>query len=579
MVTNGKGIVHERHESSLIAKPAPAKLKRVAIFRLLQSVRNSGKLGFALLALAAVGAAHEPNEEPIAVPQGLKATSGQLCVNLQWEPTPGSMRYEVQRSAAPFGPFSTLPNILPQVTIYNDFVGATATNFYRVRSVQTNSGGHLLPSDWSQPVEGDSDALNQQQLLTDVQRASFDYFYLYAHPVSGLARASARRDSDICAIGASGMGLFNLGVGIERGFITRQEAAMQTLKELRFLSEKADRFHGAFPHFINGQTGEVIPFSKYDDGADTVETAFLMEGVLFAREYFSRTNSEEIEIRALANSLWRGVEWNWFVRQTDPIPAIMWHWSPRYGWKKNLYILGFNECQIVYVLALASPTHSIKPECYWKGWESGKYAEASTQFGIHVELGGCGDIGPPLFMAHFSYLGLDPRQLEFRGRSYFDHFRDFCRVQSLYAESRKKVHKGYGPLWGITASAGPDGYRAFAPGLRDNGTLAPTASLSSMPYVPAESLSCLMEMYQKYGSKLWGPFGFYDAFNFSRNWVSKTYLCIDEGPIAPMIENYRTGMCWKIFMQAPEIGPVVKMLNDGQNLRDEAALATKAASN
>lgn len=575
MVTNGNWVVYERCESGLIALQWPAKLRRVGnIWR--QSEWNPGQLLLILLALLGVGAAHEPNEGPIAVPQDLKAASRQLCVSLEWKPVPGSKRYEVQRSAAPFGPFKTLPNNLPQLTLYSDFLGEAATNFYRVRSIQTNSEGHLLPSDWSQPVEGSSRDLNQEQLVTDVQRASFNYFYLYAHPVSGLARASARRDSDICAIGASGMGFFNLGVGIERGFITREEGASQALKELRFLSEKADRFHGAFPHFINGQTGEVIPYSKYDDGADTVETAFLIEGVLFAREYFSQANPEETEIRALADNLWRSVEWDWFVSQSDPIPAVKWHWSPRYGWKRNLYILGFNECQIVYVLALASPTHPIKSKCYWKGWESGNYAAASTQFGIHVELGGCGDIGPPLFMAHYSYLGLDPHQLMFHGRSYFDHFRDFCLVQERYAESRKKVHKGYGPLWGITASAGPDGYRAFAPGLRDNGTLAPTASLSSMPYVPAESMSCLMEMYQKYGSRLWGPFGFYDAFNFSRNWVSKTYLCIDEGPIAPMIENYRTGLCWKTFMKAAEIGPVVKMLNEGENLRNKAAISAKS---
>jgi hypothetical protein len=577
MIANVNDVVYERHESRLIAVRRSARLRRVAILRL-QFEGIPGKLWFILLALAGLGAAHAPNQKPIAVPRNLMTGSRQLSVNLQWEAVAGSMGYEVQRSAAPLGPFKTLRNNLQQLTIYNDFLDEAATNYYRVRSIQTNNEGHVLPSDWSRPIEGSSEALNREKLITDVQRASFDYFYLYAHPASGLARASARRDPDICAIGASGMGLFNLGVGIERGFITRQEGADVTLKELRFLSQKADRFHGAFPHFINGETGRVIPFSKYDDGADIVETAFLMEGVLFAREYFSLTNSEETEIRGLADGLWRGVEWNWFVNQSSPIPAMIWHWSPRYGWKKNLFILGFNECQIVYVLALGSPTHPIKPECYWKGWESGNYAAESTQFGIHVELGGCSDVGPPLFMAHFSYLGLDPHALVFNGQSYFDHFRNFCLVQNRYAESRSKVHKGYGVLWGITASAGPDGYRAFAPGLRDNGTLAPTASLSSMPYVPAESYSCLLEMYQKYGSQLWGPFGLYDAFNFSRNWVSKTYLCIDEGPIAPMIENYRTGLCWKTFMKAAEIGPVVKMLNEGENLRDQKPVAAKISS-
>src|SRR5579862_4331796 len=262
--------------------------------------QRSGKifknLCFALLAVTVCGARYEANEKPASPPKELRTDPRQLCVRLQWESIPGSMAYELQRAQTPDGPFKTLPNKLPQLTIYNDFIGQGDADFYyRVRSIQTNGQGHLLPSDWSEPVNGHSAALNRDQLLTEVQRASFDYFHLYAHPTSGLARASVRKNPDICAIGASGMGFFNLGVGIERGFITRSEGAEQTLKELQFLSGKAQRFHGAFPHFINGKTGDVIPFSKYDDGADIVETAFLMEGALFAREYFSGTNQEETE--------------------------------------------------------------------------------------------------------------------------------------------------------------------------------------------------------------------------------------------------------------------------------------------
>src|SRR5690348_11659615 len=521
-------------------------------------------LRFALLAVTVLGARCAANEPQAPAPKELRTVPRQLCIGLQWESIPGSKEYELQRAPSPDGPFKTLPNKLPQLTIYNDFIGQGGANFYyRVRTLQTNGEGHVLPSDWSAPVSGHSDALDPDQLLTEVQRASFDYFYLYAHPTSGLARASVRKDPDICAIGASGMGLFNLGVGIERGFITRQEGAEQTLKELRFLSGKAERFHGAFPHFINGETGVFIPFSKYDDGADIVETAYLMAGVLFAREYFSGSVPEEVEFRELTDKLWREVEWNWFVNMTGQVLAMIWHWSPNYGWKKHLNISGFNECQIVYVLALASPTHPIDARSYWQGWESERYATDRAEFRIHLDLGSRLDVGPPLFETQFSYLGLDPRQIFFHGRSYFDHFKDFCRVQILYAESKSKVYRGYGPLWGITASSGPDGYRPFAPGLLDTGTLAPTAAISSMPYVPNESLACLLELYQKYGSILWGPFGFYDSFNLSRHWVSKTYLCIDEGPIAPMIENYRSSLCWRTFMKSEEIQSVVKLLNEG----------------
>ncbi|HUA36886.1 MAG TPA: glucoamylase family protein [Candidatus Sulfopaludibacter sp.] len=553
--------------AALIALPARATLNAMASPRQ-KSEKIIKYLCLALLAVTALAARGAANEPPAPAPKELRTVPRQLCIGLQWESMPGSKAYELQRAQSPNGPFKTLPNKLPELTIYNDFIGQGGADFYyRVRTMQTNGADHVSPTAWSESVGGHSEALNPGQLLTEVQRASFDYFHLYAHPASGLARASVLKNPDTCAIGASGMGLFNLGVGVERGFITRREGAEQTLKELRFLSGKAQRFHGAFPHFINGETGVVIPFSKYDDGADIVETAFLLEGVLFAREYFSGSDPEEVEIRGLADKLWRDVEWDWFVDKTGPVPAMIWHWSPKYGWKKHLYILGFNECQIVYVLGLASPTHPIEPRAYWEGWESPHYARRRTEFGIDLVLGGRFDLGPPLFVTQFSYLGLDPRQILFDGRSYFDHFRDFCRVQIRYAESKSKVHKGYGPLWGITASSGPDGYRPFAPGLLDTGTLAPTAAISSMPYVPDDSIACLLDMYQKYGSTLWGPFGFYDSFNLSRDWVSKTYLCIDEGPIAPMIENYRSGMCWKVFMKSKEIRSVVELLNKGENSR------------
>jgi len=527
--------------------------------------KNSGCV---LLLLAIVGMARGAEVNPLAAPQNLFTVPKQLGVGLDWESIPGATGYELERARTLHGPFETLHNKFPELTLYNDFIGTGGTNYYyRVRSFKNDDKGRIINSDWSSLMEGRSEELNTNQLLTEVQKASFDYFYRFGHPVSGLALISTRRNPDICAIGASGMGFFNLGVGVERGFITRQEGAERALMELKFLSGPAERFHGAFPHLINGQTGKAIPFGKYDDGADIVETAFLMEGILFAREYFSQPDPDEAEIRRLADSLWRGVEWDWFVSRTNSMPVLIWHWSPNLGWKINLRVVGFNECQIAYVLALASPTHPIEPEAYWHGWESEHYESNRTEFGIHLELGSGPDVAPPLFMTHYSYLGLDPHQILFRGRTYSDHFSDFCRVQVRYAESKSDVFKGYGPLWGLTASAGPEGYRVFSPGKRDNGTLAPTAAISSMPYVPDDSLSCLIELYMNHGAKLWGPFGFYDSFNLTRNWVSKDYLCIDEGPIAPMIENYRTGLCWKTFMKCKEIQPVVNLLNNGEMSR------------
>lgn len=497
----------------------------------------------------------------IEAPKGLKVLPRQLRVDLVWVASAPSAHYEVQAAAVPEGPFRDLKNEFPSLNFFSGDVGkAGVEQFYRVRAILPQTAEHSsITSTWSQIVSGVPEGFDAERLLTEVQEAGFRYFYDFAHPVSGLAREGLRRNPDLCAIGATGMGLFNLVTGIERGFVTRYEAALRSQQILRFLQEKTDRYHGAFPHMVNGTTGKTIPFSRYDDGADLVETAFLMQGVLFLREYFDATNSVETEVRKRADELWRGVEWSWFIQEQEDGAALMWHWSPNHGWKNQLRINGFNEAQIVYILAMASPTYPIDPNVYRKGWYSqASYGSARTQFGVPLELDH--EFGPPLFFTHYSYLSLDPRQISFRGRTYFDHFRDLCRVQVSYSDSRRKDFKGYGSLWGITASYGPDGYRAFAPGALDNGTLAPTAALSSMPYLPEASRACLVEMYEKHGQQLWGPFGFYDAFNFSRDWVARDYLGIDVGPIGPMIENHRTGLCWKTFMKAPEVAAITSKL-------------------
>lgn len=494
-------------------------------------------------------------------PLNLKVLSRQLRVDLVWN-SAVSATFEIQRAANADGPFETLKTDFPDRTIQSDFLGQSGVTFYyRVRTVQPGASDKNVPaatSTWSAVLKGTSTSPDPEMLLTEVQEAGFRYFYDYGHPVSGLARESFRRNPDVCTTGATGMGMFNLIVGIERGFIDRAQGTDRALQILTFLSEKSTRYHGAFSHWINGTTGKTIPFSQYDDGADLVETAFLMQGILLLREYFSQDNPREVKIRGLADTLWREVEWDWFVRDEETTSHLLWHWSPNFEWKKNLKITGFNEAQCAYLLAMASPTHPIRRKCYTCGWETSHLSTQRTEFGIPMELGV--GVGPSLFFTHYSYLGFDPKQILYGKKCYFEHFQNFCKVQIRYAESMSATFTGYGPLWGITSSYGPDGYRAFAPGANDNGTLAPTAALSSMPYVPDESRHCLREMYEKHGKQLWSPFGFYDAFNLKRNWVSNDVLGIDVGPIAPMIENYRTGLCWKIFMHAHEIQPVIKFL-------------------
>jgi len=467
-------------------------------------------------------------------------------VDLVWD---GGQRQqvEIQRAPDPDGPFETISSGERRIPVYSDFLGKPGqTRYYRLRPLEPEG------SSWSPVERGVSRQSTTEQLLTEVQEASFRYFWDYGHPVSGLAREGSSRPPWLCTIGASGMGLFNLGVGVERGFVNREQAAERAFKILRFLAEKAHRYRGAYSHWLNGKTGEFVRFGKQNDGADLVETAFLAEGFLFLREYFDRPDPSEEAIRALADRLWRDIEWDHFAGKRGKRFVLNWHWYSKQDPERRMVVSGFNEAEIAYLLALGSPTHPVGPEYYRTGWQHRWYSRPREQFGIPIELSR--GVGPPLFFLHYSYLGFDPRANELNDRTYFDHFRDICRIQVRYAESRSADFKGYGPLWGLTASMDPDRYSTHHPGTKkDNGTITPTAALSSMPYLPDEAISCLKVMYEQYGAQIWDEFGFRDAFNPTRDWVARGILGIDIGPIAPMIENYRTGLCWRVFMKAPEI--------------------------
>jgi hypothetical protein len=407
------------------------------------------------------------------------------------------------------------------------------------------------------PANLDADT---RALLTQVQRAGVRYFYEFGHPVSGLTRVDTVRSPDLCEIGGTGWGCFNLIVAAERGFVPRADVAQRAQTLVRFLA-RAERFHGAFPHWMNGRTGKTIPFNQEDDGADLVETAFLAQGLIAFREYFTRDDPVEKEIRATADQLWRDIDWTWFASEEGGRAVLRWHWSPTVEWKKNMAVQGFNETHIIYLLAICSPTHPVAPKYYWQGWQGGgeRFSTPREDSGIPMTLGR--GMNLPLFFAHYSYLGFDPHALSFNGRTYFEHLRDICRVQVAYAKSKRDTFKGYGALWGLTACRGPKGYRAYAPGPRDDGTIAPTAALSSLPYVPEESLACLHELQTNY-RRLWGEYGFADSFNPTQDWVAPGWLGNDVGPIAPMIENYLSGLCWKTFMKAPEIAVALQRLRE-----------------
>jgi hypothetical protein len=397
-------------------------------------------------------------------------------------------------------------------------------------------------------------ALPDDALLDIVQRQTFRYFWEGAHPVSGLAldrRTSGKRAevTDAVTIGGSGFGVMALIVATERGWVTR-EAALERLDRTLDLLLRARCYHGAYPHFMDGRTGEGIPFGRKDDGADLVETSFLVMGLLCAREYFQRDTAEEASIRARVSSLWNEVEWNWFTQGGRDV--LYWHWSPYNGWAMDHQIRGWNECLITYVLAASSPRYSIEPAVYHAGFASGGgFRNGKSWYDIELPLGM--PYGGPLFFTHYSFCGLDPRGLTDQYTDYWAQNVHHVRVNRAHCVANPGKFEGYGEsCWGLTASDDPTGYLAHAPD-NDNGTISPTAALASLPYAPAEVLTVLRHFLKRHGKRLWREFGFVDAFCESQNWYADTFLAIDQGPIIVMIENHRTGLLWKLFMAVPEV--------------------------
>jgi hypothetical protein len=394
--------------------------------------------------------------------------------------------------------------------------------------------------------------LTDDQLLDLVQRQTFRYFWDFGHPVSGMARERSNRSFDygdeVVTTGGTGFGIMATIVAAERKFVTREQAAARTKKIVDFLW-KADMFHGAFPHWLNGETGKVIRFSPKDDGADIVETSFLFQGLLTARQYYTADNPVENDIRNKILWLWEGIEWSWFTQQQN---VLYWHWSPNNGWSMNHQIKGWNECFITYVLAAASPKFPIDRKVYDEGWaNSNTFFNGKQFFGTTLPLGFDG--GGPLFFSHYSFLGLDPHGLKDRYADYFDQNKNHTLINYAYCVANPKQYKGYGEnTWGLTASDSWQGYAAHSPS-EDLGVISPTAALSAFPYTPEYSMKALRHFYEDLGDKIWSEYGFVDAFSEQHNWYAKSHLAIDQGPIICMIENYRTGLLWKLFMSSPDV--------------------------
>ena len=392
--------------------------------------------------------------------------------------------------------------------------------------------------------------ISDNALLDLIQQQTFKYFWDYGHPVSGLARERSNATPETVTSGGSGFGVMAIVTAVSRGFITRAQAVQRIQTIVSFLKNTAPKFHGAFSHWMNGTTGAVVPFGVNDDGADLVETSYMMMGLLTARQFFNGADINETNLRNDINALWNGVEWDWFRQNGKKV--LYWNWSPNSGFAVNVPVQGWNECLITYVLAASSPTHSIPKAVYDSGFaRNGAMVNNNTYYGYQLPLGPAQ--GGPLFFAHYSFLGIKPTGLADLYGNYQTQTVSHTKINYTYCVTNPKNWFGYSDsCWGLTASDIQNGYAASSP-TNDLGFIAPTAAISSLPHTPTESIKALKYFYYVLGDKLWGPYGFKDAFSLQNLWFADSYLAIDQGPIIVMIENYRSGLLWNLFTSCPEV--------------------------
>lgn len=416
------------------------------------------------------------------------------------------------------------------------------------QSCDSDSPTRPDPPGEEEPDPPPEETLSDEELMDLVQEKTFNYFWEGAEPSSGLALERSNGSGTTVTMGGSGFGLALFPVAVERGWITREDAIDRLQKVLDFL-EEVPTYHGAFSHWYNGATAETVPFSEKDDGGDLVETSFLMQGLLIIRQYFDADNDAHKNIRNRITALWEAVEWNWYTQGEN---VLYWHWSPNYNFDKGLRISGYNEALITYVMAASSPTYPIDIKVYHQGWaQNGAIKNGQTYYGETLPLGG--DLGGPLFFTHYSFIGLNPNGLSDLYANYDKQNIAHTLINYKYCVDNPNGYRGYGEeSWGLTASDSPDGYTAHSP-TRDLGVITPTAALSSIPYTPEKSLAAMHFFYEELGERLWGEYGFHDAYSLQEQWFADSYLAIDQGPIVAMIENYRTGLLWDLFMDDTDI--------------------------
>ncbi len=519
----------------------------------------------------------DPPAQSLPAPENVRAIGYDRHVEVRWDSIGTSLFgvYVIYR-AIDGKEFEPIGIQLPGTTRYSDFLGTSAvTAQYKVAAADW----HYKLSPLSKAASATTREFSDDELLTMLQEACFHYYWEGADPHSGMTRENIPGDDRIVATGASGMGIATLIVGVERGFITRVQGIERLTRIVEFL-EHAQRYHGAWSHFMDGNTGKTMPvFGMFDNGGDLVETSFLMEGLLAARQYFRGDSEAERSLYDRISHLWETVEWDWY-RGPETGDFLLWHWSAEWGWQIQHRLTGFNEVMITYLLAMASPTHGVPAEVYYSGWASQSehairyragwsgsvdgdhYGNGHTYYGVKLDVGV--GTGGPLFFTDYSYFGFDPHSLHDRfTSSYFENNRNMALINRAYCIADPKHFPGYGSnAWGLTASDGPQGYVPHAPdGINDRGTLTLTGALASFPYTPDASMAAFKHYYRDLGAQLWDIYGPRDAYNPEQDWVSPIYMGLNQAPIVVMVENYRTGLVWKNFMANREVGAMLHKLD------------------
>lgn len=494
-----------------------------------------------------------PCARAIDEPAGLLTRSGDRSVVVHWDRSSDTnlLGYRLYTSLNPAGPFTQVTPVQlftsPSYTMVNATNGVTC--YFQVAAVDKSS----LESPRTNTVSATPRAFaNDDEFLDYVQATAFDYLWYEANPANGMVRDRSTATSP-CSIAAVGFALTGIGIGIDHGWISREQGRQRTLATLQTFWSKPQGlgstgnigYKGWFYHFLDMNTA--LRYTTFNTELSSIDTALLLAGVLYAKQYFDRDHPEEVAIRQLADGIYGRVDWNWMARGTN---VFSMGWRPPTSWISSNWI-GYNEAMLLYVMGLGA-TNPI-PSSSWNAWTSG-YTWLTYSGLSFVPF-------PPLFGHQYSHCWIDFRHvadpyMNARNTTYFENSRRVTLAQRLYCIANPLRHAGYGSnVWGITASDVPNGYmaRGAPPEQNDEGTIAPTAPGGSVMFAPEVCIPALRYMYDRFRTNIWTGYGFRDAFNLGTNWWGSDTLGIDQGPIVISIENYRTQRVWKRFMQNPEI--------------------------